>query len=197
MESCSHRKPVQSQISQKCRKASLVASANTECTKCRRKFSSSQSLRHHYASVKHKSLSDLKCPLGTNCRGTFTLPSVLLHHLESGKCSSEINRDLYRMIKACGPKGIIHTQLVPMATILSRVRACAPPIKLELRELSSDSDSEWSLLTPDQSQGSVEDSVEQWLLLEGGQPQFEEPVSFSTATVQSLQCSVSLRSLSA
>ena len=127
------------------------------------------------------------------CQGTFTSPSALLHHLESGlesgKCSSGINRDdVYQMAKACDPKGIIHTRLVPMATTLSRVSACAPPIKLELGELSSDSESEWSLLTPDQPQDGVNDSLEQWLLLEGSQPKSEEIVSFPTAAMQALQC---------
>ena len=77
-------------------RAKQVTMASTDdqtCKICRRTFSSFQSLRQHRESVKHKPLSALRCPIGKGCRGEFSAPSALLHHLESGKCCSGMDRD--------------------------------------------------------------------------------------------------------
>lgn len=158
MESRAHRRPLKPKISQKREKASLTTSTNTECTTCRRKFPSVQSLQQHNASVKHKPLGKLKCPIGTRCRESFTSPSALVHHLESGKCSSGFDRDeVYRMVSSCDSGHTIHTQAISFATALSSRKES---IWGEWETSSFETDSVWSLLTPDLSQGSMEDTLE-------------------------------------
>jgi hypothetical protein len=53
---------------------------------------------------------------------------------------------------------------------------------------SLDDQSEWSLVTPSLSQGSVEGSLAQWLLLEGSQISFEGELSVGTTVTAKLQC---------
>ncbi|KAL8679327.1 MAG: hypothetical protein Q9186_004374 [Xanthomendoza sp. 1 TL-2023] len=43
-------------------------------------------------SVVHRPLSQLKCIASSKCKGRFTSPSALLHHLESGACRSGLSR---------------------------------------------------------------------------------------------------------
>ncbi|GAD92563.1 zinc finger protein, putative [Paecilomyces variotii No. 5] len=61
------------------------------CEKCGRKFKNKRGLEQHKKSLIHKPISNLKC-LSKGCGKKFTSPSGLLHHLESGFCSSGINR---------------------------------------------------------------------------------------------------------
>ncbi|KAF2208520.1 hypothetical protein CERZMDRAFT_48954 [Cercospora zeae-maydis SCOH1-5] len=62
------------------------------CEECKRDFKTAHGFRLHKASVKHKPLSKLKCPLSSACKKHFTSPSALLLHLESGGCKSAMNR---------------------------------------------------------------------------------------------------------
>ncbi|KAK4544181.1 hypothetical protein LTR36_004391 [Oleoguttula mirabilis] len=66
--------------------------ANLYCEACERPFQHIEAYRQHKNSVKHKPLSDLQCPLSTGCGKTFTSPSALILHLESGGCVSGMNR---------------------------------------------------------------------------------------------------------
>ncbi|KAK5134787.1 hypothetical protein LTR08_006162 [Meristemomyces frigidus] len=66
--------------------------ANLHCVECDRGFIHLGAYRQHKDSVKHKPLSDLQCPLSTGCGTTFTSPSALIFHLESGSCKSGMNR---------------------------------------------------------------------------------------------------------
>ena len=62
------------------------------CTKCERTFQTKTALRQHLESTVHKPLSDIKCPASGRCKGRFTSPSALIHHLESGACRSGLTR---------------------------------------------------------------------------------------------------------
>ncbi|KAK5112313.1 hypothetical protein LTR85_011585 [Meristemomyces frigidus] len=66
--------------------------ANLYCEECERSFIHLTAYRQHKNSVKHKPLSDLQCPLSEGCGKTFTSPSALVLHLESGGCASGMNR---------------------------------------------------------------------------------------------------------
>jgi hypothetical protein len=149
MESSVHRKPLQEKTSQKRKKSTSVAPKNTRCEECQQTFSSSAALQQHHDSVKHKPLSNLSCPIGTCCRGSFTSPSALLHHLESGKCKSGMNRaEVYRMVQSCDLEGTIHRQSIVTPSISSTLPDDTPSESSESWAISSDSGSEWSLLTP-------------------------------------------------
>ncbi|KAI4232182.1 MAG: hypothetical protein L6R40_007497 [Gallowayella cf. fulva] len=62
------------------------------CDKCHREFEDRTALKQHQESVVHRPLSQLKCIASSKCKGRFTSPSALLHHLESGACRSGLNR---------------------------------------------------------------------------------------------------------
>ncbi|PPJ51507.1 hypothetical protein CBER1_07961 [Cercospora berteroae] len=76
--------------------AQALAAAKEEeslrCEQCQRDFKSLQGFKDHKASVKHKPLSKLGCPLSAKCKKHFASPSALLLHLESGACKSGMNR---------------------------------------------------------------------------------------------------------
>lgn len=95
MDSDGHKKVV-AQASIKVEEISAAAKleeANLRCEPCDRKFCNLKALfKAHNASIKHNPLSDLKCPLSDHCSATFTSPSALLFHLESGGCKSGMNR---------------------------------------------------------------------------------------------------------
>lgn len=61
------------------------------CEECGRRFKNKRALEQHKESLIHKPISNLEC-LSKGCGKKFTSPSGLLHHLESGLCSSGINR---------------------------------------------------------------------------------------------------------
>lgn len=69
-----------------------VEEANLYCDACDRFFVRLEAYRQHKDSTKHKPLSNLQCPLSTGCGKTFTSPSALVLHLESGGCASGMNR---------------------------------------------------------------------------------------------------------
>lgn len=69
-----------------------IEEKNLRCEACSKHFKTLTALRQHRASVKHKPLSELKCPMSDKCVGVFTSPSALIFHLESGGCKSGMNR---------------------------------------------------------------------------------------------------------
>ncbi|OCL14353.1 hypothetical protein AOQ84DRAFT_331199 [Glonium stellatum] len=69
---------------------------NRACMECDREFKTEQALEQHRASLVHRPLSDIKC-VGRKggrkgCQRSFSSPSALLHHLESGACCSGVTR---------------------------------------------------------------------------------------------------------
>ena len=74
-------------------KKAQLEEANLRCEACDREFVNLQALRQHKQSLKHKPLSELKCPLSNKCTATFSSPSALLFHLESGGCKSGMTRN--------------------------------------------------------------------------------------------------------
>jgi len=178
MASRAHRKPLPQKLPVNAEKSTAVTIGERTCKKCERTFSSPQALQQHSQSVKHKPLSALKCPVGTNCRGNFTSPSALLHHLESGSCQSGMNRDeIYRMVQLSDQDHTIHSPIVPGSLISPERPARRPSLSSEISVDFSDNDSEWSLLTPSLSQGSVGESWVQLSLLEGSQISAEDSLS--------------------
>jgi hypothetical protein len=183
-----HQKPLPPKIAQKHKKNSVSASSSTECEKCKRKFPCSQSLQQHCASLKHKPISRLECPIGTNCKGRFPSPSALLHHLESGRCSSGIHRgEIYQIVESCDLGIISHSPSASLASSISGLQAYTP-VGSDSWALVSDAGSEWSMLTPPLSCGSVEDSLEQWSLLEDPEAQLGDCSSLASMTAQALRC---------
>jgi hypothetical protein len=183
-----HQKPLPPKISQQHKEHNLLASSSTECTKCKRKFSCSQSLQQHCASLKHKPLSRLECPIGTNCRGSFLSPSALIQHLESGSCSSGMNRgEVHQIVESCDLGITSHSPSASLASTISGLQAYTP-VGSQLWALSSDAGSEWSMLTPSPSCGSAEDISEQWSLLDGSEFQLRDDLSLASITAQTLRC---------
>ncbi|KAF2797085.1 hypothetical protein K505DRAFT_299062 [Melanomma pulvis-pyrius CBS 109.77] len=177
-----HRKP---------KNETSVLAMGHVCSKCQRTFKSTESLEQHRQSVKHKPLSALSCPLGKGCRGNFTSPSALLHHLESGNCKSGMDRDkIYRIVQSCDEDGNILSRTALTPSISPIHPANSSSLCSETWMVSSDTQSEWSLLTPSLSEGSVGDSLEQWLMLEGGQTLFEERRSIDASFTPTLQCPI-------
>ena len=164
-----HRKPLQQRSHDNTRKAKQVTMASTDdqtCKICRRTFSSFQSLRQHRESVKHKPLSALRCPIGKGCRGEFSAPSALLHHLESGKCCSGMDRDdVYDIIQLYDKDHTIHSlpTLTPSSSTHLSAHCLSPHPGTP--KTSLDSADSWSLITPTYYQGSAEGSLVDWSLL--------------------------------
>jgi hypothetical protein len=74
-------------------KKAQLEEANLHCEACDRSFVHLLAFRQHKQSVKHKPLSELKCPMSKKCTGTFSSPSALLHHLELGGCKGGMTRN--------------------------------------------------------------------------------------------------------
>lgn len=66
--------------------------ATFKCPKCPQEFASAQAMQQHLESPRHRPISNLSC-ISNSCSKKFTTPSGLLHHLESGKCSSGMDRE--------------------------------------------------------------------------------------------------------
>lgn len=174
MASRAHRKPLQQNPHGNARKAKRATGASADdqtCERCQRTFPSFQSLQQHLKSIKHKPLSALRCPVGEGCRGKFSAPSALLHHLESGKCCSGMDRDdIYDIVQLYDKDRTIHN--LPTLTPSSSTHLsapCLPPYPGTLTT-SRDSSDGWSLITPTHSQGSAEGSLVDWSLLEDSLP---------------------------
>lgn len=165
-----HRKPLQQKSYDNTRKTKQATTASADdqtCKKCRRTFSSFQSLRQHCESVKHKPLSALHCPAGDGCRGEFSAPSALLHHLESGKCCSGMDRDdVYNIIQLYDKDHTIHSlpTLTPSSSTHRSAHRLSPYPGTPT--MSLDSPDGWSLITPTHSRDSAEGSLVDWSLLE-------------------------------
>jgi hypothetical protein len=189
MESRAHRKPLRPKSPRHDENRTMSSASGTTCTKCKRKFSCSESLQQHYNSVKHKPLSRLECPMGTNCRGTFTSPSALLHHLESGRCLSGMHREkVFQIVKSCDLNIISQSSLASAASPSFSPQSYTTRTGTDSWAAMSDTGSEWSLLTPSPSCGSVQDSLDQWLLPEDEGSQLGEGVFVTSTTPQTLQC---------
>lgn len=126
-----HKRKANAHICQQCRQQYKSAGALAQhagehrrqtkaaCQKCSRKFKSTDALEQHMNSVVHHPLGDIRCIFGASCGKTFSSPSALLHHLESGACSSGMSRaalneiivahDEDRVITR--PEGILHPML--------------------------------------------------------------------------------------
>jgi hypothetical protein len=189
MESRAHRRPLRPKTARQDKKKSLPVSSSTNCAKCKRDFQSSQSLQQHLTSLKHKPLSRLDCPVGTNCRGSFPSPSALVHHLESGRCSSGMRREEVHQIVESYDLGIIcHSPAASLTSSTSGLQVYTP-VESDSWVLTSDTESEWSLLTPSAC-GSAEDSLEQWSLLGDPESQRRGSLSFGSTTLQTLRCPI-------
>lgn len=66
------------------------------CPKCTKGFKTPKCLKKHLLSLAHNPLSNFQCIAGASCKKRFPSLSALLHHLESGACSSGMD---YEMIK--------------------------------------------------------------------------------------------------
>lgn len=66
--------------------------ANPHCQECGRQFESERALQQHLSSVAHNPLGNIKCIGHSSCKKQFNCPSAMLHHLESGSCSSGMTR---------------------------------------------------------------------------------------------------------
>jgi hypothetical protein len=66
---------------------------NLICVACDRDFAHLQALQQRRASVIHRPLATLSCPASKKCDVTFTSPSAMLQHLESGGCKGGMTRE--------------------------------------------------------------------------------------------------------
>ncbi|KAF8448237.1 hypothetical protein BDZ91DRAFT_669775, partial [Kalaharituber pfeilii] len=68
------------------------------CTICNKTFRSANSLASHTASRVHKPISQKLSCLRPGCKKKFNSPSAMIHHLESGSCSHDINKDMVNKV---------------------------------------------------------------------------------------------------
>ncbi|XP_014550160.1 hypothetical protein COCVIDRAFT_116289 [Bipolaris victoriae FI3] len=157
MASRAHRKPLQEKHKDKARKAgkaTMVSAGDHVCKKCRRTFPSLHSFQQHCESIKHKPISALGCPIGEGCKRKFSAPSALLHHLESGKCCSGMDRDdIYDIVQLYDKDHTIHTlpKLTPSSSTYLSAHGLSPDFGTPTSSL--DSLDSWLLVTPTHSQG--------------------------------------------
>jgi hypothetical protein len=146
------------------------------CKDCKRTFKSASALRQHRASVKHKPLSNLTCPLGKNCTMRFTSPSALIQHLESGGCDSKTTRDkIYCLIQAHDSERLIHSppESTPPTPQSHPPSEPSPTDRLpRTLDLLAD-DNGWSLITSP-SILSLDESVTGWSLVSGLQTRISD-----------------------
>lgn len=62
------------------------------CKQCKRWFNDGHAYEQHVTSLKHKPIAQLTCPISSSCKRRFQSPSALVQHLESGSCSSGMDR---------------------------------------------------------------------------------------------------------
>ena len=170
MASRAHRKPLQQKHkvnARKAGKATTVSAGDHMCKICRRTVPSLQSFQQHCESLKHKPISALSCPTGEGCKRKFSAPSALLHHLESGKCCSGMDRDdIYDIVQLYDKDHTIHIlpKLTPSSSTYLSAHGLSPDSGAPTASL--DSSDGWLLVTPTHSQGSVEGSLVDWTLPE-------------------------------
>jgi hypothetical protein len=169
MASRAHRKPLPAKRKKPKSLTVTLIDGNLPCKDCNRTFKSASALRQHRASVKHKPLSNLTCPLGKNCTRRFTSPSALMQHLESGGCDSKTTRDkVYRLIQSHDLERLIHS--LPESTPPTpRGFPSSEPSPTDRLPRTPDllaDDSGWSLVMSP-SILSLEESVRGWSLVSG------------------------------
>ncbi|EOA90812.1 uncharacterized protein SETTUDRAFT_101140 [Exserohilum turcica Et28A] len=157
MASRAHRKPLQQKHkvnARKAGKATTVSAGDHMCKICRRTVPSLQSFQQHCESLKHKPISALSCPTGEGCKRKFSAPSALLHHLESGKCCSGMDRDdIYDIVQLYDKDHTIHIlpKLTPSSSTYLSAHGLSPDSGAPTASL--DSSDGWLLVTPTHSQG--------------------------------------------
>ena len=117
------------------------------CPKCKKIFKGRNALDTHLSSLAHNPLSNLRCPLSATCSKKFASPSALLHHLESGKCASGLDRhQIASFVKANDTTGVIvgQSKLLSLPTNLNNWT--------ELDYDSSSDSSGGDILTPTSTQ---------------------------------------------
>lgn len=187
MESRAHRKPLQQKPTESTKKKNTTM--GHECNKCQKTFKSTQALEQHSKSLKHKPLSDLSCPMGKSCPQKLTSPSALLHHLENGNCRSGITRDdIYQLVQSYDDDGIIHNRLAQTPSLIPNTPLDNSSLCSDMEMVSLDASSEWSLLTPPLSEGSLGDISEQWSMLESFRGSLEGGVSIDVSSMPTLRC---------
>jgi uncharacterized C2H2 Zn-finger protein len=107
------------------------------CEKCNKSFLNDSALKQHKRSLAHNAISDLKC-IDPQCKKHFKCPSSLLHHLESGTCFSEMDRDqLNKLVCAYDTDRVISDQSFVCSSV-------------DVRSDISDSSSDYDVIyTPD------------------------------------------------
>ncbi|KAK5994034.1 hypothetical protein PT974_07474 [Cladobotryum mycophilum] len=64
------------------------------CEECKRRFKHENALQQHMDSVVHRPISRIQCIAQKDgCEAKFSCPSAMIHHLESGRCSSGLDRE--------------------------------------------------------------------------------------------------------
>ena len=109
------------------------------CRQCDAIFTNQKALKQHEASRAHNPLCKTSCVASKRCKKTFTSPSALLHHLESGGCRSGMNRKTLNTAFASGDDD----HLI-MDVITNRMNT----LSLDLETSSSSSSSGGAVLTP-------------------------------------------------
>jgi hypothetical protein len=176
MASRAHRKPFAAKRKEPKSLTVTLIDGKLPCKDCKRTFKSASALRQHRASVKHKPLSRLTCPLGNNCAMRFTSPSALIQHLESGGCDSKTTRDgIYHLIQSHDLEQLIHSlpESTPSTPRSYQFSELSPTDHLpRTPDLLAD-DSGWSLVTS-HSILSLDESVTGWSLVSGLQTRISD-----------------------
>ncbi|GAB0134469.1 hypothetical protein EsDP_00002840 [Epichloe bromicola] len=84
-------------LSRACRRAH-VGTCELTCGLCRRCFKSHAALLDHLNSLKHRPLGKFTCAGAPKCNKTFSSPSGMISHVESGSCKSGVGRDKVRAL---------------------------------------------------------------------------------------------------
>lgn len=186
-----HRKPLAAKREEPKSLPVTLINGKLPCKDCKRTFKTTSALHQHRASVKHKPLSNLTCPLGKKCTVRFTSPSALIQHLESGECDSKTTRDeIYRLIQTHDSERLIHslpksTPPTPQCYLSSQ-----PSLKSRLPRTPDplSDDSGWSLVTSPSSL-SLDESVTGWSLVSGLQTRIsDDQYSVDASVCQQLTC---------
>lgn len=94
----------------------------TGCSKCKKTFKNMNALKQHQESVRHQPLCHIKCVASEKCKKKFQCPSAQLHHLESGKCPSEMTKTkLDAAIARNDPERIITSTQVSTNWLLEEI----------------------------------------------------------------------------
>ncbi|KAH7130247.1 hypothetical protein B0J11DRAFT_602558 [Dendryphion nanum] len=167
----------------------LRKSTNPACEKCKLEFRSIDALQQHLLSLKHNPISNLKCPMGKGCQQRFKSPSALLHHLESGRCKSGMDRrEVYQIVQACDEDGMIHKTSALSISNSSMFLTSESDQENEGGVHLVRSDSEWSVALTPKSQSISENFSEEWSMLEGSQISFSNSSTLDTKITQTFRC---------